>query len=94
MTMHCKFNLFIHMTSLNNYMSMYYRQREYCHSCQMVVYQNSTKYIYNFVTIPCVFNKIILRMQFNNIYYKIEIHIRSTHYLKYVEPSNLAKYKV
>ena len=28
MTMHCKFNLFIHMTSLNNYMSMYYRQRD------------------------------------------------------------------
>ena len=26
MTMHCKFNPFIHMTSLNNYMSMYYRQ--------------------------------------------------------------------
>ena len=29
MTMHCKFNPFIHMTSLNNYMSMdYYCQRE------------------------------------------------------------------
>ena len=28
MTMHCKFNPFIHMTSLNNYMSMYYRQRD------------------------------------------------------------------
>ena len=27
MTMHCKFNPFIHITSLNNYMSMYYRQR-------------------------------------------------------------------
>ena len=24
MTMHCKFNPFIHMTSLNNYMSMDY----------------------------------------------------------------------
>ena len=29
MTMHCKFNSFIHMTSLNNYMSMYYRQRDF-----------------------------------------------------------------
>ena len=28
MTMHCKFNPFIHMTSLNYYMSMYYRQRD------------------------------------------------------------------
>ena len=28
MTMHCKFNPFIHMTSLNNCMSMYYRQRD------------------------------------------------------------------
>ena len=28
MTMHCKFNSFIHMTSLNNYMSMYHRQRD------------------------------------------------------------------
>ena len=28
MTMHCKFNPFIHMTSLNNYMSMDYRQRD------------------------------------------------------------------
>ena len=30
MTMHCKFNLFIHvhMTLLNNYMSMYHRQRD------------------------------------------------------------------
>ena len=27
MAMHCKFNSFIHITSLNNYMSMYYRQR-------------------------------------------------------------------
>ena len=27
MTMHCKFNPFIHITSLNNYMSMYYRKR-------------------------------------------------------------------
>ena len=27
MTMHCKFNPFIHITSLDNYMSMYYRQR-------------------------------------------------------------------
>ena len=24
MTMHCKFNSFIHMTLLNNYMSMYH----------------------------------------------------------------------
>ena len=37
MTMHCMFNPFIHMTSLNNYMLT-------SHSCQMVVYQNSTKY--------------------------------------------------
>ena len=29
MTMHCKFNPFIHMTSLNNYMSLDYCQ----HSC-------------------------------------------------------------
>ena len=29
MTMHCKFNPFIHMTSLNNYMSMYCRQRDH-----------------------------------------------------------------
>ena len=28
MTMHCKFNPFIHMTSLNNYMSVDYRQRD------------------------------------------------------------------
>ena len=28
MTMHCKFNPFIHMTSLNNYMSMDYSQRD------------------------------------------------------------------
>ena len=28
MSMHCKFNSFIHMTSLNNCMSMYYRQRD------------------------------------------------------------------
>ena len=28
MTMHCKFNPFIHMTSLNNYMSMDYCQRD------------------------------------------------------------------
>ena len=28
MTIHCKFNPFIHMTSLNNYMSMDYRQRD------------------------------------------------------------------
>ena len=28
MTMHCKFNPFIHMTSFNNYMYMYYRQRD------------------------------------------------------------------
>ena len=28
MTMHCKFNPFIHMTSLNNYMSTDYRQRD------------------------------------------------------------------
>ena len=28
MTMHCKFNPFIRMTSLNNYMSMYRRQRD------------------------------------------------------------------
>ena len=28
MTMHCKFNPFIHMTSLNNYISMDYRQRD------------------------------------------------------------------
>ena len=27
MTMHCKFNSFIHMTLHNNYMSMYHRQR-------------------------------------------------------------------
>ena len=28
MTIHCKFNPFLHMTSLNNYMSMYPRQRD------------------------------------------------------------------
>ena len=28
MTMHCTFNPFIHMTSLNNYMSMDYCQRD------------------------------------------------------------------
>ena len=28
MTIHCKFNPFIHMTSLNNYMSMDYCQRD------------------------------------------------------------------
>ena len=28
MTLHCKFNSFIHMTLLNNYMSMYHRQRD------------------------------------------------------------------
>ena len=28
MTMHCKFNSFIDMTLLNNYMSMYHRQRD------------------------------------------------------------------
>ena len=28
MTMHCKFKPFIHMISLNNYMTMYYRQRD------------------------------------------------------------------
>ena len=28
MTMHCKFGLFIHMTSLNNYMSTDYHQRD------------------------------------------------------------------
>ena len=28
MTVHCKFNPFIHMTSLNNYMSTDYRQRD------------------------------------------------------------------
>ena len=28
MTMHCKFNSFIHMTLLNHYMSMYHRQRD------------------------------------------------------------------
>ena len=28
MTMHCKFNPFIHITSLNNYMSMDYCQRD------------------------------------------------------------------
>ena len=28
MTMHCKFNKFIHMTSLNNYISMDYCQRD------------------------------------------------------------------
>ena len=30
MTMHCKFNSFIHLTLLNNYMSMmmYHRQRD------------------------------------------------------------------
>ena len=28
MTMHYKFNSFIHMTLLNNYMSMYHRQRD------------------------------------------------------------------
>ena len=28
MTMQCKFNPFIHMTSLNNYMSIDYRQRD------------------------------------------------------------------
>ena len=28
MTMHCKFNPFIHMTSLNNYMSMDYCERD------------------------------------------------------------------
>ena len=28
MTMHCKFNPFIHMTSLNNYISMDYCQRD------------------------------------------------------------------
>ena len=28
MTMHCKFNPFIHMTSLNDYMSMDYCQRD------------------------------------------------------------------
>ena len=44
MTKHCKFNPFIHMTSLNNYMSNDYCQRR-SHICQMVVYQNSTKCI-------------------------------------------------
>ena len=28
MTMHCKFNPFIHMTLLNNYMSMDYCERD------------------------------------------------------------------
>ena len=28
MTIHCKFNLFIHMTSLNNYMFLDYCQRD------------------------------------------------------------------
>ena len=28
MTMYCKFNSFIHMTLLNNYMAMYHRQRD------------------------------------------------------------------
>ena len=28
MTMHCKFNLFIHMTSLNNYTFMDYCKRD------------------------------------------------------------------
>ena len=28
MTMHCKFNPFIHMTSLNNYMFTDYRRRD------------------------------------------------------------------
>ena len=27
--MHCKFNSFIHMTLLNNYVSMYHRQRDH-----------------------------------------------------------------
>ena len=42
MTMHCKFNSFIHMTLLNNYMSMYHRQRD---TIAARCYQNSTKYI-------------------------------------------------
>ena len=34
MTIHCKFNPFIHMTPLHNYMSIGLLS----HSCQMVVY--------------------------------------------------------
>ena len=46
MTMLYKFNQFIHMTSLNNDMSnLWIAVNVTSHSCQMVVYQYSTKYI-------------------------------------------------